>query len=196
MYILDKIGFLVDCFSQPFPVPTCPWEGGCSLEKAGKISISKENLINTISMGKEFIISFLLKPTWYPGTNGNWNGYAHSVIHFTTNRGAKRTTCKGCRSPGVWISSGHFHIEMRTQGVATFVISIPGPPIGRWSKVEISQTLDEERDVHVFSVRVEGQAEETRDLTDAADYEDVNVFVGDRWSKAQPGFIKELFVSS
>ena len=146
-------------------------------------------------MGKEFIISFLLKPTRYQ--NGHATGwYAHSVIQFTTNKGAKRTTCKGCRSPGVWISSGHFHIEMRTQGVATFVISIPGPPIGRWSKVEISQTLDEEQDLHVFRVSVEGQVEETRDLTEAADHEDVNVFVGDSWHTAFPGFIKELFVSA
>ena len=168
----------------------CPWEGRCSLAKPGEIAISKDNLIDAISMKKAFNISFLFKPTSYPSEN------FRSVIQFTTNKGAKSLTCEGCRSPGVWIKNGWFHIEMRTQGDALSVILLPGPPIGKWSKVEISQTLDEERDVHVFSVRVEGQAEETRDLTDAADYEDVNVFVGDRWSKAQPGFIKELFVSS
>ena len=141
-------------------------------------------------MGKEFTISFLFKPTSYP------SGLHHSLIQFTTNQGEQSTNCEGCRSPGVWTKDGGFHIEMRTLGHREFVIKIPGPPIGEWSKVEMSMTLFEERDVYVFRLSVEGQADETRDLTNAADYEDVNVFVGDAWYDAQPGFIKELYVSS
>ena len=188
------------CFEE-WLTASCPWEEGCALEIPEETAISKGNLVDTISMTKEFKISFKMKATTTPDVH-----VLYSVIHFTTFDGSAQIwpAQPGSRNPAIWIyrgtpsiafydSKGHMknnHRDMHNE------VNLPFITAGEWFNFEISQTFDEDRDTFVFRTEINGKPVDEREVQDAADYDAVNVFIGHPKYEPQDGFIKELFVSN
>ena len=65
-----------------------------------------------------------------------------------------------------------------------------------WTKFEVYQSLEKDRDIYIIRLKVNGKLVAEMDVPEAADLEDVHVFAGDPWYCSPEGLIKDLFVSA
>ena len=174
--------FLLLVFGEAPSFGVSEWTTTYSLN--GEHSIAKGSLLTTIpEMTKEWKITFEVKPTDY-----SVSGYA-SVLHATIGgKGGKI----GDRIPAIW-----FHptkgllVATALNGKASYSRHFkPLPPVGEWTKIEVSQSLVSSR--YIFSIAIGNKHELTKENTKPVELSDVKVYSGSPWYSGQNGLIKDL----
>ena len=163
--------------------PSAPWTTAYSREQ--EHSINRNNLIATIpKMTKKWRVSFEVKPRDY-------NSPFASVLHLTIGNKGGRI---GDRTPAIW-----FHKErgvivstaMPMDGVPSFIKAFkPAPPLGKWTKLVISQDL--ERNFYFFTFNVGNKTVFNQTNREPVELDYVKVYSGSPWWSAQAGSIRNL----
>ena len=161
-----------------------------------EFSPSRGNVLDTISMSKEYKITFSLKANSFPPHNTY-----HSVFHFTpeTVEVESNPIVAGCRNPSLWIlGEGKPHVTFYNTRSPNHndVANLDPIRLGGWTKFEISSTFAEDRDIHVFRVKINGQQVLEKDNPDAGDYSEIHVQSGNHQQAPLDGVIKDFFVSA
>ena len=174
--------FLLLVFGKAPPAGDTEWTTSYSLD--GEHKIAKSSLLTTIPlMTKEWKVTFEVNPTDY-----SVNGYA-SVLHGSIGgKGSKI----GDRIPAIW-----FHptkgllVATALNGKASYSRHFkPLPPVGEWTKIEVSQSLVSSR--YIFSIAIGNKHELTKENTKPVELSDVKVYSGSPWYSGQNGLIKDL----
>ena len=140
-------------------------------------------------LGKEWQISFELKPTSY-----KYTGFAQ-ILHLTT--GGKSSDV-GDRTPALWIHP-NFGVLIATTNNGKpndqkLIKSKPKPPLNKWTSVKISKV--KEGSDYTFSLVINGNNYwSVKDKT-PREFSNVQVFASSNWYVAQKGFIRGLQIDN
>ena len=131
------------------------------------------------------MVEFQFKPTDL--TNPDWT----SIFHMTAGDNIGNI---GDRIPAVFFKPSNgmaFRSALNTRH--DFAIDFPPPTIGKWTKIRMSQELQNQGlKFKIFIDEVEKLvAENSAGLT----FDNVRVFAADPWYPAQPGSIKNLSIN-
>ena len=160
-------------------------------------------------IGKEYKISFEVFVTKFGA-----DAY-HSVIHFTLGGDAGQY---GDRTPAVWIgNTKSMHIASAISGNLNAYWNFDEIPEQKWTKVEISQTLVDEKVQlttfkiefkiaqiitiwfhfqYMFEASVEGLPKISVENTQAQRFGPVKVLAGDDWYNPLEGQIRNLVIET
>ena len=165
------------------------WKTAFSL-KEGEQQIAKDNLLTTIpTLTKEWKVSFQVKPTDY-----DFSGYAN-VIHMTIGgKGLGSNAKVGDRTPIVWIHKTRgVMISSALNGKAAYTKTYKViPPVGEWTKIEVSQTLIESK--YIYSISIGEKNVLKVENKKPVELSDVKVYAGSPWYTARKGFLRNLEV--
>ena len=177
------------CFEDLFTeTETCPWEEGCALEMPEEFAPSRGNVLDTISLSKEYKITFSLKANSFPPQN-----IYHSVFAILT------ASVGGESAVGLWIrgeQSTYVTFYNTAKPVSSDSNELPLITLGQWTNIEISSTLAEDGDINIFRVKINGQQVLETDNPDAMNYSKLRVWSGDSLNAPLNGVIKDFFVSA
>ena len=154
----------------------------------GNHEIAQNSLLTTLpKMTRGWKVTFEVNPTSH-----NSRSYV-SLLHLTiggkgTGSGAKI----GDRNPSIW-----FH---KTKGVL-ISSALNGkvsyskfhknlPPIGEWTKIEVSQSLDSSK--YIYSITIGSDQVLSIQNTKPVELSNVKVFAGSPWYSPQRGSIRNL----
>ena len=156
------------------------------------LAIAKNKLFTTLPyVGKEYRVKFDLFPTVF---RRGWS----NVIHFSVNGDVSQY---GDRIPAVYFpdssstaTSNVLHICSAVNGDKNHCHNPPWPRLQRniWSTVEIAQT--KVSNYYVYAIHLNHKLVYKTTNTDARQFSNVKVYVGDPFYDAQPGFIRNLTV--
>ena len=145
----------------------------------------RNKLVTTLSvLRRQFQISFDFKPT-------KWIGGWTNVLHLTTG---PNCCAPGSRIPGIFTLGGKLAMSFGIDKNGNHVIWTPKLALNRWVHFTISQTLEGKR--YIYRVYMNNKLLEKRLNHIPRDYKNVKVFVADNWYNAQPGFIKNIHITS
>ena len=140
-------------------------------------------------MTKEWRVTFDVKPTDY-----SYQGYA-SVLHMTIGgKGLGSAAQVGDRTPAIWLHKTHgVVIATSLNGYASYSkIFKTLPPLGEWTRIEISQSLQSSR--YIYSVIIGTTQLLKVENKKPVELSDVKVYASSPWYTAQKGFIRNLRV--
>ena len=148
--------------------------------------MTKSNLLTTLpTLPREWMVEFLFKPTNYD--NPNWT----SIFHMTIGGNGDNL---GDRNPAVFVYPGRGLVVANSlNDNADDWIDIPAPPIDEWTKIRMSQEIENgNTKVKLFI--------NDKEMLSAVNYkptsfENVKVYASDPWYPAQPGSIKDLSIN-
>ena len=148
--------------------------------------MTKSALLTVLpSLPHEWMVEFQFKPTNLD--HPDWT----SIFHMTTGGGNLDI---GDRTPAVFFhpNSG-LRINSAVNNDGAFFREFAAPPIGEWTKIRISQELVNQE----FKYRISINETEKVDVENlkAIGFRNVKVFSANPWSKAQPGFVKNLSIN-
>ena len=67
-------------------------------------------------------------------------------------------------------------------------------PLNTWTKVKITQVYIDAR--YMFTVKIAESIIFTEENTDAREFQNVKIYLSNAWVGAQPGFIRNLFITN
>ena len=156
-------------------------------QPAGELQLKKDNLLTTIDLGRQWVVSFDFKPTNY-----DYNGWT-SILHMTIGSNC----CEpGDRTPAI--------IYKPDKGlyVATAIGSNPNyqtymkppPPVDQWTTIVVSQLKTGSSTT--FSVKIGDAAPLTKENPAPNEFSSVKVFASNPWGSAQAGSIRGLTIKT
>ena len=143
-------------------------------------------MIRTLpTIQKEYAISFKVSPTKFaPG----W----HSVIHFTTSGDVD---VYGSRIPGIWFQdNGTLLICSAISGNKDYCFNSAPLPLNKFTEVRISQEMD--GDDYFYMIEIGGTEFVRVQNNQPEVFRNVKVYVGDPWSPAQEGALRDLLIKN
>ena len=153
---------------------------------ADPLTLTKENLLTTLPiLPSEWMVEFMFKPTNYD--NPGWT----SIFHMTIGGNGDNL---GDRNPEVFVNPGRGLVVANSlNDNADDWIDIPAPPIDEWTKIRMSQEIENGNtkvklfinDKEMFS------AVNSKPIS----FENVKVYASGTWEPAQPGSIKNLSIN-
>ena len=149
--------------------------------------IARNRLLTTLpEVTKEWRVGFDVYPKSFSAK------YA-SVLHLTIGgKGSGSGSRVGDRIPAIW-----FHktkgvlVSTALNGKVSYNKFIkPLPPAGKWTRMEVSQTLVSSK--YIFSITIGGKQVFTKRNTKPVDLSDVKVYAGSPWYSGQKGELRKL----
>ena len=131
---------------------------------------------------KQYEISFDFKPT-------KWIGGWTNILHFTI----KGNVGWGGRIPALFPLNGKVAIANAISGNGNFYFWSPKLALNKWVHFRLTQRLEGNK--YVYRVYMDKKLLKEVVNTKAQDFKQVDVWVGDNWYNAQPGSIKNLYIS-
>ena len=145
--------------------------------------ITRNTLITTIPLlPKQYEISFDFKPT-------KWLGGWTNILHMTTDGNAGW----GNRIPGFFPHGGKVAISNGISGNADWRVQSPAMPLNEWVHFKLTQRL--EGNQYTYRVYMDHRLLVEEINTKAEDFREVDIWLSDNWYQAQPGFVKNLYIS-
>jgi hypothetical protein len=159
-------------------------------------NLTANTLLTTLpSLPLEWMVEFQLKPTNFD--HPDWV----SIFHMTIGGDFDNI---GDRTPAVFFHPNdglRINSDVSNQH-SNFLRDFPAPPIGEWTKIQISQELVN----HEFKYRISINENKKFavgvcvcvwgvDNSKADGFKKVKVFAADPWYPAQPGFVKNLSIN-
>ena len=164
------------------------WKTAFSLDKVQEIA--KNNLLTTLpQMTKEWKVSLEVNPTDY-----TFSSYAN-VLHLTIGgKGLGSSANVGDRIPAIWIHKTRgVMISSALNGKASYTKTYKMiPPVGEWTKIEVSQTLIESK--YIYSISIGEKNVLKVENKKPVELSEVKVFAGSPWYTARRGFLRNLEV--
>ena len=153
----------------------------------GEITLEQNNLLKTIKLGKQWEVSFQLKPTSYEFDS--WT----SILHMTIG---EDNVNPGDRTPAIFYHPSHGLHVTRTSGSDpdSYKEIKPAPPVGEWSTIVLSQL--QTGSTTTFSVKIEGATLWTIENPAPLEFPSVKVFASNPWHPAQAGSIRGLVIKT
>ena len=152
--------------------------------------LSQNQLLTTLpKMTKEWKVSLEVNPTDYTFT-----GYAN-VLHLTIGgKGLGSSANVGDRIPAIWIHKTRgVMISSALNGKASYTKTYKMiPPVGEWTKIEVSQTLIESK--YIYSISIDKENRLKVENKKPVELSDVKVYAGSPWYTARKGFLRNLEV--
>ena len=144
--------------------------------------ITKNTLITTIPLlPKEYEISFDFKPTkWISG----WT----NILILTTGGNSGW----GERIPAFFPLNGKISIANGIVGLGNGIWS-PSMPLNEWVHFKLTQHL--EGKAFVYRVYMDHRLLMVKVNVKPQEFKQVDVWLSDNWYNAQPGFVKNLYIS-
>ena len=152
--------------------------------------LSQNRLLTTLPrMTKEWKVSLEVNPTDYTFTS-----YAN-VLHLTIGgKGLGSSANVGDRIPAIWIHKTRgVMISSALNGKASYTKTYKMiPPVGEWTKIEVSQTLIESKNIYSISIGEKNvlKVENKKPV----ELSNIKVFAGSPWYTARKGFLRNLEV--
>ena len=178
---------LVFTLKDDDPGPAMKWTKAFSLN--GKHELSKDSLLTTLpKMTKEWKVSFEIKPTDY-----SFGGYSN-VLHLTIGgKGLGSSAKVGDRVPAIWIHKTRgVIVSSARNGRAAYTTTIKGlfPPTGKWTAIEVSQSLVGSK--YIYEISIAGKTVNRVENRKPAELSNVKVYAGSPWYTAAKGFLQNL----
>ena len=167
--------------------PAMEWTKAFSLD--GKHELSKDSLLTTLpKMTKEWRVSFEIKPTDY-----TFGGYSN-VLHLTIGgKGLGSSAKVGDRIPAIWIHKTRgVIVSSQRNGRAAYTTTIKGllPPAGKWTAIEVSQSLVGSK--YIYEISIAGKTVNRVENRKPVELSNVKVYAGSPWYTATKGFLQNL----
>ena len=170
--ISNGIFFLSDIPVEQIPFTLFPNE----------TAITRNTLVTTIPLLPiQYEISIDFKPT-------KWIGGWTNILHMTTGGNSGW----GERIPGLFPLNQKVAIANGIDGNGNWYFWSPKLPLNQWVHFRLTQTF--ERHEYVYRVYMNKQLLKTKVNKKPQDFKQVDVWIGDNWHNAQPGFIKNLHI--
>ena len=149
-------------------------------------TILNDKLVTTLEMlPKQFDFSFDFYPT-------KWRGNLRTtVLHLTTG---SNCCSQGSRIPAVSLWMGYLSISFAVNGDGNYWIESPKLTLNRWVSFKINQKLEGSN--YVYRVYMDKILLKTIVNKTPRDYKNVKVFVGDDQYTAQPGYVKNIKITT
>ena len=152
-------------------------------------ALERDTLLTTLpTLGLEWNISHEFRPTEYPG---GWRNSLHLTIGGNSGE-------YGDRIVAIWPSSrrrpGNMFVMSAVSGDSNYIHYSLQPPMGVWTNIQVSQTLEDER--YMYRIVVGGEEVHAVENTEPAEFENVKVYASNPWYDAQPGSIRNLVIES
>ena len=145
--------------------------------------IVKNTLLSTIPvLPKEYEISFDFKATKWPS---GWT----SILHFSK----QADSGWGNRIPAILTYSGKVFISNAIDGNANWNFYGLRFELNTWVNFRLSQRLEGHK--YMYRVYLDGYLMKEKINRRAEDFHQVDIWIGDNSRIAQPGFIKNLYIS-
>ena len=178
---------LVFTLKDDDPGPAMKWTKAFSLN--GKHELSKDSLLTTLpKMTKEWKVSFEIKPTDY-----SFGGYSN-VLHLTIGgKGLGSSAKVGDRVPAIWIHKTRgVIVSSARNGRAAYTTTIKGllPPAGKWTAIEVSQSLVGSK--YIYEISIAGKTVNRVENRKPVELSNVKVYAGSPWYTATKGFLQNL----
>ena len=162
------------------------WKSAFSRTKEHELSQSR--LLTTLPrMTKEWKVSLEVNPTDYTFTS-----YAN-VLHLTIGgKGLGSSANVGDRIPAIWIHKTRgVMISSALNGKASYTKTYKMiPPVGEWTKIEVSQTLIESK--YIYSISIGEKNVLKVENKKPVELSNIKVFAGSPWYTARKGMIRNL----
>ena len=162
-----------------------PWSTAYS--RIRKHVIGKNKLLTTLpEITKEWRVGFDVYPTSYSAR------YA-SVLHLTIGgKGSGSGSRVGDRIPAIWFhKTKGILVSTALNGKVSYNKFIkPLPLAGKWTRIEVSQTLVSSK--YIFSITIGAEQVFRKRNTKPVDLSDVKVYAGSPWYSGQKGNLRKL----
>ena len=138
-------------------------------------------------LGKEWRLTHDFKPTEY---FDHFGGSLHLTIGGPSGD-------PGDRTPAIWPfnqTSGNMIISSAVNGNKDYEKYFVQPPVGVWTTIAISQTLEGNK--YIYRISIGGEEVHAVENRQAQEFQDVQVFGSDPWHPAQPGSIRNLVIET
>ena len=146
-------------------------------------AITRNTLLSTIPvLPKQYEISFDFKATKWPSC---WT----SILHFTKGG----DTGWGNRIPAIFTYYGKVQISNAIDGNGDWKFYSLPVEMNKWVKFTLTQRLEGHN--YVYRVYLDGFLLKEKINKRPEDFHQVDIWVGDNWRVAQPGFIRNLYIS-
>ena len=119
-----------------------------------------------------------------------WIGGWTSIVHMTTGSNYGW----GGRIPGVFALGQKIAVAFAVSGNGNWYFTTPVIPLNKWVHFKVNQQL--EGTDYVYRVFMNGKLLKEQVNNKPQEFKEVFVWVSDNWHSAQPGFVKNLVVSS
>ncbi|XP_065676681.1 uncharacterized protein LOC136092406 isoform X1 [Hydra vulgaris] len=141
---------------------------------------------NLTTVPKEYHVSFDLLLTSFI------NKYT-SILHLTIGGDA---STYGDRNPGLWLSYyNSLYFSSSINGYVDFVFDYSILPLlNDWMSIAISQLSIEQK--YIYTIELAGNQIYTIENNIPMIFNRVNVYLGDPWYDAQPGFVRNLIIKN
>ena len=156
----------------------------------GELKLKKDNLLETIQLGKEWQISFEFK-----AENSGESNYTN-ILHLTTGEDHTNGVGKiGDRIPAIFYHGGHgLHVTTAIGDKPNYwKHTKSSPPVGKWSTIVVSQ-LKSGSKIN-FNFKVDGADHSVENPT-PQEFSDVKVYASDPWWNPQSGSIRGLTIKT
>ena len=144
------------------------------------------NLLTTLpTLGKEWRMSYDFKPKNY-----HTGVYANS-LHLTIGENKLR---HGDRAPAIFARESSMIVDAAIDGETFVRFHVVPPPLGTWTTLVLSQTLEGEK--YMFRTSLGGPELLARHNTLPMEFHSVQVFASSPWDVAQEGRIRNLVIET
>ena len=113
-----------------------------------------------------------------------------NILHMTTGGNG----AWGERIPGFFPLNDKIYISFSVDGNGNWNFVTPTYPLNKWIHFKVNQQLEDKK--YIYRVYMDGTLLKEHVNKKPQQFKEVFVWVGDIWHNAQPGFVKNLVISS
>ena len=116
-----------------------------------------------------------------------------SIVHVTTGEDCCSV---GSRIPAVWYHPrGDLHITTGSDGNGNYIQNFAAPPvaIGQWTKIQISQELEDQ--MYKYKIFIDDEKKLDAVNSQPTEFQNVKVYAADPWWDSQPRSVRNLIIS-